>query len=194
MEREKSNCTYGNNLKSYIEYKRVNRKAKGRQLGPQQHMAPSRQDVLINSEVKCTCFFFCAFRLVFSSPVEIKQARFGEFWRPRIKWNSECTRFVCWIGVIRVRSCRFRSSVRNLVCWKVHDCRGLLGGILSCYAWLCTEMLERSFLMISFTVKAIGNHVTFRLHPKQTIQLQEKLYHHRKILLKALLENTVSAF
>lgn len=65
--REKtSNCTYGNNLKSYIEYKRVNRKAKGRQLGPQQH-APSRQDVLINSEMKCTCFF-CAFRLVFSPP------------------------------------------------------------------------------------------------------------------------------
>lgn len=101
--------------------------------------------------------------------MEIKQARFGEFWRPRIKWNSECTRFVCWIGVIRVRSCRFRSSVWNLVCWRVHDCRGLLRGTLGCYAWLCTEMLERSFLMISFTVNAIGNHVTFRLHPKQTI-------------------------
>lgn len=35
--RKMSNCTYGNNLKSYIEYKRVNRKAKERQLGPQQH-------------------------------------------------------------------------------------------------------------------------------------------------------------
>lgn len=37
--REKtSNCTYGNNLKSYMEYKRVNRKAKERQLGPNQNI------------------------------------------------------------------------------------------------------------------------------------------------------------